>query len=172
MVEDTSLLLPFCDGLGVEGGDGESRDITDDEGSSLTFERVTAPALLQKEAKAEDEDGVGLLELLFARLFVCFLFDEASSSESLKVKSTVSPEVVVEVGSLVDITEVCAKMLCFGGSVVITSKSSEITSTFCTGLPAESPIVSLCFTCVLHEPSLWSCISVSSPESCVDTSTS
>lgn len=162
VVEDTSL-LPLCVGLGVDGGDGESSDITDDEGSSLIFERVTtAPALAEEfpvaaAADVEDADDVGLLELPapFVRLLVFFRLEGTSSSESLSVKSTVSLEVVVEVGSLVEMTEVC-DTIGFGGSVVITSTSSDITSTFCTALLGDPSSESFCLMRVLHEPSLCS----------------
>lgn len=170
-------MLPLCVGLGVDGGDGESSDITDDEGSSLILERVIAPALAatlpDAEVEADDDDDVGLLLELpapLARLVVFFLLEGTSSSESLRVKSTMSPEVVVEVGSLVEITEVC-DTTGFGGSVVMTSMSSDITSTLCTTLLGDPSPDSFCFTLVLHEPSLCSCISVSSLDN-FDASTS
>lgn len=126
-------LLLYAGGLGVDGGDGESRDITDCEVSSFDLGFVTDAGVLfvgtgAKAAAVLEEFPA--LAVPLDRVTTLRFNGRSSSSESLKVKSTVSPEAaVVEEGSLLDIT-LAWLMLDLGGSVVITSMSSEMTSTF------------------------------------------
>lgn len=137
-IAETPLL--YAGGFGVDGGDGESRDITDCDASSFIFGLDTAEAVAVAAVIAELVvlAAVVALEVVTlvplwppaaARVTV-LRFNGRSSSESLSVKSTVSLEgAVVEEGSLLEIT-LAWLMLDFGGSVVIISISSETTSTF------------------------------------------
>lgn len=132
-------LLLYAGGLGVDGGDGESRDITDCDVSSFVFgfdtedvdeDEAAGAGVAVVVAAAALEALPALLAVPLERVTTLRFNGKSSSSESLRVKSTVSPEAaVVEVGSLLDIT-LAWLMLDLGGSVVMTSMSSEMTSTF------------------------------------------
>lgn len=113
LLDIAGTLLLYAGGLGVDGGDGESRDITDCEVSSFDFGFDTeAEALLAGAGAAAAAAVAALLVVLPAlavpleRVTTLRFSGKSSSSESLRVKSTVSPPgaAVVEEGSLLDMT--------------------------------------------------------------------
>lgn len=103
-------LLLYAGGLGVDGGDGESRDITDCEVSSFDFGFDTEAGALLAGAGAGAAAAVLValpaLAVPLERVTTLRFSGKSSSSESLRVKSTVSPPgaAVVEEGSLLDMT--------------------------------------------------------------------